>query len=418
MEKKSNHLKYDSIFDFSAHFLFNTLEILKDKKPPNSKGKDKLVLRGPNGFITKESIYKVIENEIEIPRFLARNKTNSDSPLWHHIVDAFSIFYSKAGYISKRKNLWRITTWGRDAYAKAKGNRKDFYKTELLRSAINSPRKYYKEDLIWEAVRRNNEYCKFYEKAQRGGIIEDRMPSFSGDESNRWDIEEAFAIDPNKHVDRIKDKIDRGINPESIHPYYFIHKIGIRKNRTVIELDIPNYRFITNDDITDDNWTMISDELRSFLNKVVRYKDKMVFIAVDPETNKKTLTDKINTIIANSKKSSRQKRSPQDDSISERLIDLNLEYLTLYDKVISFINNEMKNEKISDPIKYKKTGIIEIPKAFFSFKAFAQIIGDSGKSKDPLNDPERGRKNISNRYNNAINLIRNAPNIKFKPAKS
>jgi len=105
-------------------------------------------------------------------------------------------------------------------------------------------RKYTKEDLVWEAVRRNQDYKDFYFKCINASCtgreisyerIED---TFSGFKGLRWMLDEDCVLNPNITVDNMKARIAAGSDPDYVNPYYRLFNTGTRK-KPVIEIKPP-----------------------------------------------------------------------------------------------------------------------------------------------------------------------------------
>jgi hypothetical protein len=105
--------------------------------------------------------------------------------------------------------------------------------------------KYTKEDLLWEAVRRNVNFQKFYnDELERRNLSkkaqpeEARLELFLVGEAADWQI--TRLPDPSIDIDKIKSQMEdrkkRGMDPSGLHPYMNVFR---DKNRPVILHSVP-----------------------------------------------------------------------------------------------------------------------------------------------------------------------------------
>ena len=82
------------------------------------------------------------------------------------------------------------------------------------------PFRYEREDLVWEAVRRNEEYKQFYLES-KNEYPEDKNEnkSFIKNHTNRWQICEEEVLNPNITAKELRQKIINGASPVAVHPY-------------------------------------------------------------------------------------------------------------------------------------------------------------------------------------------------------
>jgi hypothetical protein len=272
---------------------------------------------------------------------------------------------------------------------------------------------YTKEDLMWETLRRNENYKTFYEQEVKEKSSKDNVPKQQRE--NHFLIDPRFKLlklfDPSIDILEIKKNINEGYDPRNVHPYNHLTK----KQQPIIQHRIPNAKSMTfipskyDFDKAGDNNDLVSIQ-RSIL------QDRLV-LSIDVLAKEKDIIKGVQRIRDAALKMHRN-NVMEDDADNKifrgetsvgficypRDIKKYIDWLKKYDEVIFYCRNEKMPMDIEN-------GALIVSRNQFSFKCM--LPDDHDKTKT-----ENLAKKWREAYYKAVKLIQAAPNIPFSPLRT
>ena len=322
--------------------------------------------------------------------------------------------------------------------------------------------RYQREDLIWEAVRRNELYKKDYyqllwEKCIEivnckkylilyGQIVNNMLLFYNHDkyindinralESFKWQKLSYFILylrwkmlwlfNSDIDIDDIKDAIASNQLKEKDHPYHHIYQ---QKRYPVIQFEVFGSN-LNQKKRTPKHYFLEHDDDRSLVCVKKDILEDRLIISVDPMADDAKIKEGIIEIIRAASRIIKEKLvnniEPQyieeydedegedngRDDVSINYynpsdIESHIRWLTMYDTVIvNFLKNNQKNRLTCEK------GALILPK---ERALFQQLVPDSNKESDKTANDVRKWKAA---YNEAIKLIQFVPNIRFTRSRS
>ena len=297
-----------------------------------------------------------------------------------------------------------------------------------------------KANLLWEAVRRNEYYRKYYFQTVKSMSNDNSVSKYQGIEvwpsQPRWKLRKVY--DPAIEVHEIENQINSGKDPNEVHPYY--HHFQRREMSPALIHRVPGSRY--NFKITQSHHDFFEGDNKDVLCiKKVGIADRVV-ISIDPLTKNKELFAAIKEIKTISLEERRdydraeekrfksllkrelnelEKATEDDNGISTmqtsikftcyvRDIPNYIEWLKKYDRIIKYC----KTKKEENPNSLEFLIYIQNGAEVVTFKfSFVHMV--SSKKGTPEYDDERRQWEIC--YKGAVNLIHVAPNIVFSSSK-
>jgi len=268
--------------------------------------------------------------------------------------------------------------------------------------------KYAKEDLLWEATRRNEEFKEYYYKLIRrqNGKIDRWKRLWDIPNNYRWKI--PGAIDPSISVDEIKEKIDSGADRSDVHPYF---KYFRDEKKSVIHHITPGLGAIRN---TGSSFIQHSDKVKIdtplykwMHNFIVTTKDRIV-ISISPLANYDIIEKEIKKIRKRALKNIKKDIEDQkkNKAYYPRDVGKYIGWLRKYDEIVDYL----KEKKGADNLTIED-GVVMLPDNF----SFVHIV----RRKKTLPEKFEGqRKLYKETYEKAISLIQTTPNINFSPSRT
>lgn len=251
--------------------------------------------------------------------------------------------------------------------------------------------KYEKEDLFWEATRRNENYKIDYYNLrdnQKGEVSRWRR-LWHPSTNYKWRI--PGVIDPTISIDEIKKKIENGADPMQVHPYYKKYR---HEKKAVLLHNLPY-------PLTQDN---IDDTLNRWVQTLVSDCNNRLLVSVNPNSNDDEIFKQIKSIKKdfNLKIKDEKTNESKFRPFSPTKIKSYIGWLRKYDKIVEeFLKEYQKSELISPK------GFIRIPPGR-DFQEFVPVEGDSF---------ETNLRAYRRAYAESVNLIEATPNIVFIPAR-
>ena len=275
--------------------------------------------------------------------------------------------------------------------------------------------KYTKEDLMWEATRRNQDYKNDYASM----LEEFRNVDANLNNSQLWRKKKKWELllskvtektsmgnrvqficwlDPSVVIDDIKREIKSGTPDISIHPYaytkvkpnaYYHHANEINKNNNFVELQF-------------------DDEIYICIKKL-HVGNKFLFL-IDPTSTDDSIMGAVQEAKGKVLKSIKNQIEPLkqkgEKPFSPVKIDKYIGWLKKYDELVE----NLTAERGSDKLTYKDGAVI-IPKGV-SFKGLIPNNALGG------NNIESQIKAYREAYKGAVELIQTTPNIRFSPSRT
>lgn len=284
---------------------------------------------------------------------------------------------------------------------------------------------YKQEDLVWEAVRRNENYRSYYSKSLKNNL-DKRSSKFEGLEiwpiDNYWKLSKLY--DPEINIDDIKKQIEQGAKPSDVHPYYKLFNRS--ETKQVIFHGVPGSKYYDFKSKTHHDFFESSNDKNSLFIKKSEIIDRVV-ISIDPSTSNNILFDDIKKIKANALKESDNYNSDKDERLAimeeegesdtcrrnrhidfkcyTRDISIFIGLLKKYDELINYCTEKGKENPTALEFELiKKDGVFNVT-SNFSFKHMAS------------NEDDNERRTWQSQYEKALKVIKSAPNIIFTSSK-
>lgn len=288
---------------------------------------------------------------------------------------------------------------------------------------------YTKEDLMWEAVRRNENYRRYYRSARawrrKSGVEEGTLPNHGFDHFPLHPQYKMYKVfDPKTDIQTIKGLIENGSWPEDVHPYY--HFTRREKEHPIRHHTLPDYPYARSNkrdrreygfERFDDNRDYFTIRKSAVANRVVisfdpLLSEKEVVAEVKKlrgrllREYKETWEKRIQKDIAdNAKRKTKCKRTISKSlTCYPRDIPSYLEWLKTYDDVLSNARKQRCRIKVI-------AGVKEVVDDRFDIMV---IVPAEGSEKQLHNK----KRIMSDNYTKAIQLIRIAPDIPFSPSRT
>lgn len=295
---------------------------------------------------------------------------------------------------------------------------------------------YKKEDLVWEAVRRNEYYKSYYSESLKNNL-DKRSSKYEGLE--KWPIDNYWKLsklyDPEIHIDEIKKQIKEGANPLDIHPYYDLFNQS--ETKQVIFHGVFGTKYYYKNKTKPRDFFESSNDKNVLCIKKSEIID-MVTISIDPLVSNKILFEEIKKIKANALKESHNYNVDKNirlaimdkEDIKEgecsttrrnRHIDFKCytrdipEFMGLlkkYDELINYCMKKGKENPTALEFKLiKKDGALAVTSNFTFQHMVAKKYAYGSKAYN------NQRRIWQSQYEKALELIKSAPNIVFTSAK-
>jgi len=270
-----------------------------------------------------------------------------------------------------------------------------------------------KEDLMWETLRRNENYKTFYREVVKGKSGKDNI--FKHQSEHHFLIDPHFKLlklfDPSIDVLKIKKQIVNGADRRHVHPYDHLTK----KRHPVIQHRIPEAKSLSFIPSENDFYKEEDNKDFIFIKRSV-LKDRLV-VSIDILAREEKIIKDIKIMREVALKMHR-KNVTKDDADNKifrgetslgficypRDINKYINWLEKYDEIISYC----RNKKI--PMDIEKGALI-VSRDQYSFKSMLTGMYDITKT-------ENLTKNWREAYNKAVKLIQAAPNIPFSPFRT
>jgi hypothetical protein len=285
--------------------------------------------------------------------------------------------------------------------------------------------KYQREDLIWEAVRRNELYKADYRRLLK-------KESNKKKEISKWERlprglryslcwEMDGLLDPEITIDEIKEVIASEERLRSVvHPYYYLYK----KKPPVIQFKVKTSIYVPEEIIYGHEFSILKSDPSAFVIPKRFLIDKII-IAIDPEAGDSRIIGEIKKIKqkaltqleeelqkAIESKSPREINYDNDDDKSQitkrtyyaRELDSYIGWLKKYDQIIT----EYIRKNTAKGLILNDQGALELPKKCY-FPDF--VLTDKDKKYATI------VKAWERAYDEAIILIQSATDIKVAPPR-
>lgn len=245
--------------------------------------------------------------------------------------------------------------------------------------------KYKKEDLLWEATRRNEEYKAYYYKLieKQSDEVDKWKRIWNPYNNYKWKI--PGAIDPSIDVDEIKEKINSGADPLEVHPYFRFFR---DEKKAVIHHTTPELGAIRNTrplSIHHSDKVKIDAPLYKWVHDFIVTTKNRIVISINPLATDKTIKKEIKKIkdraLRNIKKETEDLKKNKERVYLPRNIGQYIGWLRKYDEIVDYI----KEKKGVDNLTIKD-GIVMLPDNF----SFLHIV----RRKKPLLEKFEGQRKL------------------------
>ena len=150
---------------------------------------------------------------------------------------------------------------------------------------------YRKEDLVWEAVRRN----EAYKAAFRLTLEKDNSivsSTFKG--AMCLIFETNILLDPSIKIDDIEEKITSGKNPFDVHPYYDYFKSGTKPAlHHIMPAEIYRHRWDLLEDSSSEKVEAMFDKYLKLNNRLFQETENRIIISIDPLASDNAISQEI-----------------------------------------------------------------------------------------------------------------------------
>jgi|GEM_PF-6074481 hypothetical protein len=290
---------------------------------------------------------------------------------------------------------------------------------------------YHKEDLLWEAVRRNEEYKEYYSnELKRQNLLsiprDERLTIFPI--NLRWQM--ARLPDPSISIEEIKSQIetykDQGKDPGLFHPFFHIYR---DQKRPVIHHHVPGspYNKISKDTpekynlFETENKSIVCIDKHSFIQDPFHEGVSRILISINPTEIDEIIIENIREIkkaasgilreLSEKNKGMKSRLGGsvivnKDDyyPVHEKEVESHIGWLKKYDDIVSkYLDN--RGEKSL----FKKKGAVIVPQHFFK-----ELVSYHTKKGTHFYSILRSLRVA---YKGAVELIQAAPNIYFHSSK-
>jgi hypothetical protein len=219
---------------------------------------------------------------------------------------------------------------------------------------------YEREDLVWEAVRRNEEYKEFYRTAKEDYPDgKDENKKFNKNSKNRWFIYMKNALSPDITAKKLRQKIIDGADPATVHPYHFMFNSVCMHSR-IIPKDWQDWSA----EEADDNMYLVDEDSANKLLKIIRQSKKYIPVWIAPWADEKEIKEEVTKILRPLKEIYKQEydkmvRRKLIVSCNPKSIDKSIKLLERYDEIIDKFKTPEMVEQYGE--LEKKDGYYIIP---------------------------------------------------------
>lgn len=269
--------------------------------------------------------------------------------------------------------------------------------------------KYNKEDLLWEATRRNEDYKASYHqlRSEQPDPVDKWKRLWHPYVNYRWRI--SGAIDPSISAREIKENVGSGAKLSEVHPYY---KTFDDERRPVIQHKIPDILYQASRDDSKSSSKLSQVEIEQSMYKwlkelIAQTKNRMV-LTINPLAKEKEIIKEVKTIRdegLRTIKAEIEDSKFRNRNYHPRDIGKYIGWLNKYDKVVNNFKEKLKGKSLTID-----EGVVRIPNNF----SFTELVPND----TPGERFEGQRRAWRNAYNEAVSLIQNSPHISFPPAKT
>ena len=157
--------------------------------------------------------------------------------------------------------------------------------------------KYNKEDLLWEATRRNEDYKASYHQLRidQPDTIDKWKRLWHPSVNYRWRI--AGAIDPLISAKEIKEKVDLGAKLSEVHPYY---KVFQDERRPVVHHKIPDILYHASEGASKSSFKLdyakIERPMYRWLKKLLAQAKNRMVLTINPLAKENEIIKEIKKI--------------------------------------------------------------------------------------------------------------------------
>lgn len=298
-----------------------------------------------------------------------------------------------------------------------------------------------KANLLWEAVRRNEYYWKYFQSA-KSQSHDESVSKYKGIDTwphqPRWKLNKVY--DPTLEVNEIESQINSGEDPNDVHPYYHLFQKREMSPALIHEVPGSMYNFKTTQSYHDffegDNKAILCIKKAGIADRVVvsfdpLTKDKELFNAIKAIKNislenrrdyvsaegqrfKSTLKMELNDL-----------ENPTEDDDSRSTMKTNIKFtcfmrdipdyirwLQKYDEIIGYCRTKKRENPDAVEFSLLIQNGVRVVTSKFSFK---HMVSNEFYDKPREYDIERRKWEIY--YEGAVRLIHVAPNIVFSSSK-
>ena len=259
--------------------------------------------------------------------------------------------------------------------------------------------KYQKEDLIWEATRRNEGYRRLY----GSGVDENTKTALARDFFGL-----NFLADPDLDINTIKENIASGADPKETHPY---HGFFERNAKPVAQHSIPNFVFQYWDELYRSeqdhtgNIAKLQEQFETWFQPFLNQMPGRILISIDPEFSDREIEAGIKAvkkIAVKDKKAVGEDKRLSPRTFFPRDICKHIGWLEKYDEIVDTAKRMDLEVKADGPI-------LALPEDF-SFGVMVPI--DTGEDKF-----ESTRRTYRDAYKSAVEFIKRSPYISFSNSR-
>jgi len=261
---------------------------------------------------------------------------------------------------------------------------------------------YCKADLLWEATRRNEDYKRLYEEVA-GSRNEDKSKweRIWHPGNFRWKIHR--LLHPSLSIDDIRAKIDKGADPNEVHPYHYMFEY---EHQAIIQHHVPKI-----DSTDNDNPNRAQDGVKIDSDDYKKYQEfraivsNRILLSINPMTRDKDILPAIKKLKKDKRINIKQeldaKKVRGKRSYYPRDINSYIGWLLKYTEIVEHLTQKFGAQGLETD-----DGIIVLPAKF----SLAEVVPDD----TPAEKFEGQRKAYETVYQKSIDLIRSSPDIVFQ----
>jgi hypothetical protein len=264
--------------------------------------------------------------------------------------------------------------------------------------------KYAKEDLIWEATRRNEGYKRLF----KSNVDESTKTALARDFFGL-----NFLADPNLDIGKIKDNIASGADPKEAHPY---HGFFEKNEKPVAQHKIPDFVYqywdelYTSEQDDTSNIKKHQEQFETWFQPFLNQMSGRILISIDPECSDSEIFAGITEIkrkAVRKKKAAANEKQLSPRAYFPRDIGKYIGWLRMYDQIVTTAREMDLGLEADGPI-------LTLPKDF----PFRSVVPDEFMEDDKGPSFESVRRKYRDAYPEATNLIKSSPYISFSNARA